>query len=93
MTRLRKNQRRILEMVEQACLPARLCALDDPDGPPRVIPLYIEHLPDLWIYERERQVFIENLAARGLIRIEKRNFLYITDAGREAVCGDQKGTV
>lgn len=83
--RLSARQRGMLEAIETICRPQQL----DFKGPPVVIPantmqLGVFYQNTFW-YERDLERFLENLERRGFIRIERRHFIYITDAGKAAV--------
>ena len=77
--RLSPRQRKVLAAVNAACEPVQL-RHGEPD---RVVPLYIDHVPELFFSEREREKFLENLESRGLVRIDRRYFIYATDKGRK----------
>lgn len=87
--RISERQKLVLRTIELANVPVQL----HNDEQERVIPLYIDHVPSHCFWsESELQRFLKNLEKRGLIRIEKRFFLYLTDAGRAALsrCGGAK---
>lgn len=86
--RLSARQREVLELVEAACRPVELKYGE----PERIIPLYIDHLPDLFFTNSERRRFIENLESRGLLRIDRGIFIYITEAGKSALTPPDSGT-
>lgn len=80
--RLSKRQRDVLETIDYNTAPSPYC-----EG--KVVPVSVGQLGntyqhDFW-YENEFRRFLENLESRGFIRIEKREFIYITDAGKEAI--------
>ncbi len=80
MIRISNNQRIVLEDIQ---------ASEESQYNGKNIPLYIESIPDevqfSWNSEAERKRWLENLEARGLLRIENGSFLRITDRGREAI--------
>lgn len=88
--RLSKRQRDVLETIELNCRPVELKWGEGS----RVIPVSMwklgQSFMDCFWYESEFKRFMENLESRGFIRIEKRDFIYITDAGREAVTDHQQ---
>ena len=83
--RLSARQREVLETIESICRPQQI----DLKGPLRVIPANTMQLGGMYEYtfqsERDFEIFLKNLEARGFIRIERRHFVYITDAGKSAV--------
>ena len=84
--RLSSRQREVLDVIEFNCRPVNVGRVESDS---RVIPVYMGHLGNMfqhcfW-YERELRRFLENLESRGLITIEKREFIYITDEGRRAL--------
>ncbi len=87
MTRLSEKQRRVLGMIADACAPTHTYADDEP----HVVPFYVERLG--WVMfdsESERSRFLERLEARGLIRVERNSFAYITEAGTAALSSNMK---
>ena len=81
MTRLSKLQSEILGRIADACQPVQKSILDKTL---HITPLYKGSLEGSWIYDRELDAFLKRLEVRGLIRIEKDCFLYITDTGNGA---------
>jgi len=83
--RLSARQRDALEAIEDQCRPVRLSRGDEET----VVPMSMWQLGNSFgyrfSYEREFERFCEKLEARGLIRIERKQFIYITDAGKAAV--------
>ena len=83
--RLSARQREVLETIEANCRPVRLSLREDET----VVPVSMWQLGNsfghCFFYERQFEKFCENLEARGLIRIERKQFIYITDAGKLAV--------
>lgn len=71
--RLSTKQREILEYVCDCCDQGLLG--------------YSLTIEDSWffVYDREMDVFMQNLERRGFLNIEKGAFYRITDAGRAAV--------
>ena len=63
-----------------------LLALDGTNEPDTVC-MYIEHLPRQHSFnsERERERFLDNLERRGLISINRKCFIRLTDAGAAVV--------
>lgn len=83
--RLSKRQREVLETIEFNCRPVQIHTGERD----RVVPVSVWSLGnayqhDFW-YESEFRRFLENLVSRGFIRIEKREFIYITEEGKAAV--------
>jgi len=76
MAKLGKKQRAVLEWAEESF---------DLDG--NYVPAYVgvdlpNSVSDFFWTEREFQRFLEQLDKRGWVRIEKRFFVRITEAGR-----------
>lgn len=80
--RMGPQQRHILELIADACVPQKLEPLSKKKT---VIPLSAMHLPDVFATTNDERRFLENLESRGLIEIRQRNFLYITNAGLAAL--------
>ncbi len=83
--RLSARQREMLETIEKICRPQQI----DLKGPLRTIPANMMQLGGMYEYtfqsERDFEMFLKNLEARGFVRIERVHFVYITDAGKAAV--------
>lgn len=83
--RLSPRQRDVLVTIHDCCRPVRFGIGDEKT----VIPANMFQLGMTFacefFYEREFERFIQNLERRGFVRIENRQFIYITDAGKAAV--------
>lgn len=83
--RLSRRQREVLESIEECCRPAPLCN----GAEPTVVPASMFQLGVTFghefLYERDFERFVENLQERGFVRIERKQFIYITDEGKAAV--------
>lgn len=80
MIRISNKQRIVLEDIQ---------ASETQSYNGKTVPLYIEHISRevqfSWNLESDRKRWLENLEARGLLRIEKGSFLRLTDCGRDAI--------
>lgn len=81
MSPLGNKQRHFLNLVADACVPHEM----EPNGPKEVIPFYTGRQTALFESVADERRFLENLESRGLVRVEKIRFVYITPAGLEAI--------
>lgn len=81
MARLSQKQREVLQFVSDCCKPDK----DIETGETTVIPAYAPKLEIKFDNQSEMDRFLNNLEQRGFIRIDRRNFLYITEAGCAAI--------
>lgn len=83
MARLGRKQRAVLEWARGTIY------IDGKRHIPACITNISDDIGGLFVYESEFERFVRDLEERGWVRIERRWFVYLTDAGEAALTAQQ----